>query len=237
MARASKIILTLLLLQTTVQLQAEEPAKSDGSDLGISIMGSIVQKNSDDNVALIKDQKGTVLAVKKDHIILEKYKVLAVHPQFIEVITREAKRYWIYQDKFAGTFNNNNVASASSLSSHQEQFKEDGFERSKGKIVMTGMYRDKLVKEDLAKVLMQATAEPFLENGGIIGFKVSQIDEDSIYAKAGLVDNDVITAVNGQELNSVAGSIKLLQSLKGTDHLDIDIRRDGVVQKVTVDVN
>ena len=236
MAQASRITFALTLLLAG-PLRADEPAKSDGSDLGISIMGSIVQKNGDDNVALVKDAKGTVLAVKKDFVILEKYKVLAVHPQYIEVITRDAKRHWIYQDKFAGTFANKGAVASNSVTGRGEQFKEEGFERNKGKVVMTGMYRDKLVKEDLAKVMMQATAEPFMENGGITGFKVTQIDDGSIFSKAGLVDNDVITSINGQELNSVAGSIKLLQSLKGTDHLEVDLKRDGVQMKFTIDVN
>ena len=83
------------------------------------------------------------------------------------------------------------------------------------------------VKTDLAKVLMQATAEPYLEGGQIVGFKMSQIDADSSYDKAGLRDEDVVTAINGQELNSVGGSIALLKSLKGTDELDITIRRGG----------
>lgn len=238
MARTSSIWLPLLLLLATAgRLVAQEPTKTDGSDLGISIMGAIVQKNSDDNVALIKDQKGSVKAVKKDYVILDKYKVLAVHDKFIEVVSREAKRYWIYQDKFAGTFVNNKSGSAPSLSGVSEQYKEDGFERNKDKISMTAMYRDKLVKEDLAKVLMQATAEPYMENGTIVGFKVSQIDADSIYAKAGLIDNDVITGINGQELNSIAGSIKLMQSLKGSDHLEVELRRNGQSMKYSIDVN
>lgn len=238
MARTSSIWLPLLLLLASgSRILADEPTKTDGSDLGVTIMGSIVQKNSDDNVALIKDQTGSVKAVKRDHVILDKFKVLAVHDKYIEVVSRDAKRYWIFQDKFAGTFVNTKNASGPALSGISEQYKEDGFERNKDKISMTAMYRDKLVKEDLAKVLMQATAEPHMENGAIVGFKVSQIDADSIYAKAGLIDNDVITGVNGQELNSIAGSIKLLQSLKGSDHLEVELRRNGQTMKFSVDVN
>lgn len=220
------------------QAFAEEPTKTDGSDIGISIMGAIVQKSSDDNVALVKDTSGSVKAVKKDHIVLDKFKVVAVHAEYIEVVTRESKVYHVYQDKFAGAIQAKaQVASTPGVNGAVENYKEDGFERVKGKISMTGMYRDKLVKEDLARVLMQATAEPYMEGGAIIGFKMSQIDDGSIYSKAGVVNNDVITSINGQELNSVAGSIALLRSLKGADHLEVEIRRDGVAQKISIDVN
>ena len=217
---------------------ADEPIKSDGSELGITIMGSIVQKATVDNVALIKEESGSVKAVKKDHVILGKYKVLAVTQQYIEIITRDAKRYFVYQDKFAASaLASKKAAAPAGISATAETYKEDGFERNKGKVTMTGLYRDKLVKEDLAKVLMQATAEPYMENGQIAGFKMSQIDDNSIYQKAGVVNGDIITGINGTELNSIAGSIALLRSLKGTDHVDVDVKRDGVVTKISVDVN
>lgn len=216
---------------------ASEPTKTDGSDLGITIMGSIVQKVPDDNVALIKAADGTVKAVKRDHIIADKYKVVSVTQQYIEVITRDAARFFIYQNKFADSALQKTAAATPANPALSDTYREEGFERAKGKIKMTGMYRDKLVKEDLAKVLMQATAEPFMENGQIIGFKMSQIDDASIYQKAGVNNGDVITAINGTELNSIAGSIALLRSLKGADHVDVDLRRDGVTQKVSVDVN
>ena len=61
---------------------------------------------------------------------------------------------------------------------------------------------------------MQATAEPYFQNGQIMGFKLSQIDADSIYDKSGVRDSDVITAINGNQLNNVSAAIKLLHSLK-----------------------
>jgi len=227
---ARTALVSVLLSAFSATVTASEQIKTDGSDIGITIMGSIVQKTVDDNVALIKEHSGTVKAVKKDHVIADKYKVVAVHPQYIEVVTRDAKRYLIYQDKFAGNFAPNKSESGSGPSlagSASDYFKEDGFERQKDKITMTGMYRDKLVKEDMAKVLMQATAEPYSENGQIVGFKISQIDEGSIYSKAGLQNGDIVTGINGSELNSIANSIKLLQSLKGADHVEIVVRRDG----------
>lgn len=222
------------LLVTSTMVGAQEPVKTNGADIGIAIMGTIVNKSTEDSVALIKEDSGTVKAVKRDHVIGDKYKVVAVTAQYMELITRESKRFFVYPDKFADL-----VASKGTgpqLGGPSDSYKEEGFERSKGKITMSGLYRDKLVKEDLAKVLMQATAEPFLENGQIAGFKMSQIDENSIYEKAGVRNGDIITGINGQELNSVAGSIALMRSLKGADHLDIDVKRDGIVQKITVDV-
>jgi len=242
MRRSASVILTAFVLATTLVALtnaslANEAIKTDGSDIGIAIMGAIIQDSPEKNVALVKDSSGKVIAVKADHVILDKFKVLAVHPKYIEVVTRDSKRYFVFQDKFAGGSTGGGPSSGPSLAAiDRDSYSEEGFERKKGKITMTGMYRDKLVNQDLAKVLMQATAEPFLQGTQIAGFKMSQIDEDSIFAKSGLRDGDIVTAVNGQELNSVAGSISLLKSLKGANSLEVEIIRDGTPQSVTVTV-
>jgi type II secretion system protein C len=230
-----RFIASSIYLLTVASGSTADIVKSDGSDLGISIMGSIIQKDANENVALIKEETGTVKAVKVGHVIMDKYKVISVSAQYIEVITRDANQYLVYQDKFAGNIGSKKSSGPNLV--NNDVFREEGFERNKDKIVMTGMYRDKLVQQDLAKVLMQATAEPHMENGSIAGFKMSQIDDGSIYQKAGLKDGDVVTGINGSELNSVAGSITLLKSLKGADSMEVEIKRDGVPMKFTISVN
>ncbi|MEZ4741781.1 MAG: hypothetical protein R3B45_04935 [Bdellovibrionota bacterium] len=64
----------------------------------------------------------------------------------------------------------------------------------------------------MAKILMQATAQPYMKDGVVKGFQLSQIDPDSIFDKGGFRDLDVVTAINGIELNSAAGAISLLKS-------------------------
>jgi len=232
-------ILSLVLLALLPALvRADEATRAEDSEQGFTIMGQIVQANSEDGVALIKESSGTVKAVKRDMIIVDRFKVIGVYPGYIDVITRDAKRLHIYQAKFDGSGNSPTKSpSTSTIAALGETYHEDGFERANGKVVMTGSYRDKLVKEDLAKVMMQATAEPYFENGAIAGFKLSQIDDGSIFQKSGLKDGDIVSAINGLEMNSIAGAISTLKGLKGADHIDVDIRRGSGVQKVSVDVH
>lgn len=231
-------ILSLVLLALLPALvRADEATRAEDSEQGFTIMGQIVQANNEDGVALIKEASGTVKAVKRDMIIVDRFKVIGVYAGYIDVITRDAKRLHIYQAKFDGGGNAPSKSPTSSVAALGETYHEDGFERANGKVVMTGSYRDKLVKEDLAKVMMQATAEPYFENGAIAGFKLSQIDDGSIFQKSGLKDGDIVSAINGLEMNSIAGAISTLKGLKGADHIDVDIRRGGGIQKVSVDVH
>lgn len=217
-----------------------EPIITDGSELGIQLMGAIVQKHSSDNVALLK-VGGAVKAVKPGHTLTGSFHVVTISQDFVEISEDSVKIYRIQQDKFAAQGARKGVSpppsSTADLQVPEDMYKEDGFERQKDRIKMTAMYRDKLVKDDLARVLMQATVEPVMENGLIAGFKISQIDAGSIYDKAGLLNGDIITQINDQELTSVAMSIKLLQSLKGAAHMEVGVRRNGQNMRLTVDVH
>jgi len=228
-----KILSTLLLMLLPASVFAEDYTKVEAAEQGFTIMGQIIQVDSAESIALIKEASGAVKAVRRDMVILDRFKVLGVYAGYIDVITRDAKRLHIFHGKFANATGAPNLAR---VAAGGDTFHEDGFERSSGKVVMSASYRDKLVKEDLAKVMMQMTAEPYFENGAIVGFKLSQIDEGSIFQKSGLKDGDIIAAINGLEMNSIAGAIATLKSLKGAEHIDVDIRRGSGTQKVAVDV-
>jgi len=242
------ILLSLGVLTSMVTLHADglqpnpEVQRTDGSDIGVAIMGAIVQRATENNVALIKEiQSGSVKAVKAGHIINDRFKVVEIHGKYMILITKEARRYLVYQDKFASEFAKGRATPPEASNSRAplvmgESYREDGFERVKGNVTMSAGFRDKLVKQDLAKVLMQATAEPFMEHGQIVGFKFSQIDSDSIYAKGGLIDEDVVTAINGTRLNNVAGAIGLLKSMKEADSVEVELLRGGTPIKININV-
>ena len=83
---------------------------------------------------------------------------------------------------------------------------------------------------------MQATAEPVMSAGVIVGFRLYQIDQDSIFAKGGLHDDDIITSLNGLKLNSVAGAIATLKSMKEASNIDVEILRGGEPKAISISV-
>jgi type II secretory pathway component PulC len=208
--------------------------KSDGEDIGLSIIGSIANSASGNNVALVKEKEsGRVLALKSGSKIGERYTVVEVRPKYIALSSNGEYRI-VYQDKFAGEFSK---SAAANLKGQLAAYKEDGFERQEGNIRVTAQYRDRLVKEDLSAVLMQATAVPYQIEGKVIGFQLLQIDKDSIYDKSGFRDTDIITTINGQDLNSVSGAVNLLNSLRKESQIEIDYLRGGVKQKVQMKID
>jgi type II secretion system protein C len=202
-------------------------------------MGTSAQKTPDNNVALVKVvDSGQVTAVKAGHIISAQngYKVTDVSEKYIRVINRQGENFLVYLDKFAGEFRDSVSRTPGPAVNPDGNYKEDGFERNNSRVTMTSAYRDRIVNQDLSKILMQATAEPVMSGGLIVGFRLYQIDSDSIFAKGGLHDDDIITALNGLKLNSVAGAIATLKSLKDAATIEIEIVRGGVPKNLSISV-
>ena len=142
-----------------ILLQKAKPV--DGQSLGFLIMGTIAQKTPDNNVALIKViSSGQVTAVKIGLIIDGRYKVTDVSEKYIRVITRDAKNYLVYLDKFAGEFRQAATEHHGPAVNPDGSYREDGFERANGKVTMTSAYRDRIANQDLSKILMQITDCP-----------------------------------------------------------------------------
>ncbi len=223
------------LLQAQVLLQKAKPV--NGNTLGFLIMGTIAQKTPDNNVALLKIiSSGQVTAVKIGHIIDAKYKVTDVSEKYIRVITRDSQHYLVYLDKFAGEFKPSENYSPGPAVNPDGNFKEDGFERASGNVTMTSAYRDHIVNTDMSKILMQATAEPVMNGGAIVGFRLYQIDQDSVFAKGGMHDEDIITSLNGLKLNSVSGAISTLKGLKDASAIEVEVIRNGQPKSISINV-
>jgi type II secretory pathway component PulC len=211
---------------------------SDGHDLGILIMGTISNRVSSDNVALIKEAStGRVRAVKPSFEIVG-YRVREVSKKYV-MLVKNNQTHLVYLNKFSGEFKQTAPVVSQTPTSYAaltDHYSEEGFERKGEQINISAKLRDKLVGEDLSTVLMQATALPEFIEGKIIGFKMLQIDAGSIFDKAGVRDHDVVTNINGIKLDSIPGAIKLLKSLKGTEQVSVELRRSGTPIKLNLNV-
>lgn len=121
-------------------------------------------------------------------------------------------------------------SSPGSMSGHAE------IEMRGNKVTMSSTYKDHLVKHELSKILMQAAAVPYYENGNLEGFKMIDIDEGSIFQQIGLINGDIITEINGQHLSDVGMAVKVLNSLREESHADVKLLRDGASKLFEINV-
>lgn len=87
---------------------------------------------------------------------------------------------------------------------------------------------------NLPELLQQARAVPNIlpGDGGVDGFKIMDIQEGSIFEKLGLKRLDIIKGVNGEAVDSPAKAMELYNALKSSSSIDLDIERNGRVEKL-----
>lgn len=83
------------------------------------------------------------------------------------------------------------------------------------------------VLSNLSVVATQGRIMPNFERGKMNGFKLTSMRRDSLYARIGMQNNDVIQRVNGHELSSPEEAVKIYGMLKDSEGIKIDILRGG----------
>jgi len=81
------------------------------------------------------------------------------------------------------------------------------------------------LQQDPQSLAGMMNASPVMVNGKIAGFKVSPGKDPSLFAEAGLRRNDVVTNVNGIELDSLSNGLALKEQLKTATELSIQLTR------------
>ena len=233
-----KLIWVLAFGASHIWQQVAAVPPTSGEDLGILIMGSIVEDDLSKNVALIKEiKKGKVQAVKVGFTILGNLTVKKITKKYIEVEDIKTKKAsLVFQEKYASEYQKSNKKTPSKPKiSNTDEFSEDGFSRRGGKISVTTAYKDKVLS-NLSTVLMQATATP-KKIGDKLHFTLEQIDSDSIYAKAGFINGDEITSINGVSFSNVVEAVKYLNSLKKETEVEVEFLRNNQFQTTRISID
>ncbi len=241
--------LGLSLALLALQIPANPSSRSESSvtrvsisTLQLAIVGTIVTKDKNTRVVLLKYlSTNEVKAHRVGNVLLGKYTLFDITENSITFQLYEQNSVSLlmaYRDKFFQDLQKGAPKAVAPVATGVTGgYKEDGFERVGGDIRITEAYKDSyLSPSKLAETLMHAAAEPYMQNGQMVGFKMDLIDADSIYAKAGLVNGDVITEINGVPLTDAAAAIRLLQSLRNAKSLSMSLLRGGVVSPLNIAV-
>lgn len=87
---------------------------------------------------------------------------------------------------------------------------------------------------NVARLMTEARAVPETDAAGnLLGFKIAYLKEGSLFDKIGIEKSDVLTRINGYELNSNEKALQLFSKLRSADRFTIDIKRGD--RSVTLD--
>ena len=80
---------------------------------------------------------------------------------------------------------------------------------------------------DVASLMTQVQIQPHMEDGVPAGLALSSIKPNSIFRRMGLRNGDIITGVDGNEISSVDDALKLVDNLKSSSNLSVQLKRRG----------
>lgn len=89
---------------------------------------------------------------------------------------------------------------------------------------------------NLNDLAMQARLVPAFKDGAPEGFKLFSIRPDSLYSKIGIQNGDVITRINGLDMNDPAKALEVYTKLKDAPRIDVDVDRNGTMTRMTYNV-
>jgi len=85
---------------------------------------------------------------------------------------------------------------------------------------------------DLKTIMNQAVIRPFLREGVQEGFIISNIVPDSIYAKMGLQNGDIIIAANNKPLQNAGNLLQVVNSLQSGKSISLNVKRAGKMETI-----
>jgi general secretion pathway protein C len=81
--------------------------------------------------------------------------------------------------------------------------------------------------ENFADVIKQARVIPHSVNGAPAGFRILRIQNQSIFQRLGLANNDIIQRVNGESLASADQALRLFTLFQNEREIVLDIQRSN----------
>ncbi|BBH52576.1 PDZ domain-containing protein [Fluviispira sanaruensis] len=114
-----------------------------------------------------------------------------------------------------------------SQSNTGSSFKENGFERNGNVSTASKQWVNNILTNNFAKTLEDAKASPYLVGGQVKGFILTNITPNSVYAKLGLQNGDIVNSINNIQLNDAARAIQTLNSMRNENTIVLQILRSG----------
>jgi general secretion pathway protein C len=80
---------------------------------------------------------------------------------------------------------------------------------------------------NISDILTQVRVEPYIKDGKPAGLLVNDIAPDSIFERMGLLDGDIVQAVNNRRIRTPDDVVSFYQGLKSASRLSLLVTRDG----------
>ena len=92
------------------------------------------------------------------------------------------------------------------------------------------------VLNDPNAFLQQALFKPYREGGKVRGFRLDNIKKNSLLAKLGLQNRDILMRINGEAIDGPGALMSAYSSFGEARAVSLDVRREGSTFSILVDL-
>lgn len=200
-----------------------------GDSIEFIILGVITSNDTNRGIALVKAKKDNKVSAFKVGSKLDSDTTLTD-------VKRRHVELTIKGKPFIVNVGDDNLVSFKKRPVHTAKTQGGELEKIGETVKITSAYKDHIIGKNLSQVLMQAATEPYLEDGRIKGFRLWEIDKDSIYERVGFSNGDVITHINEQPLTDAGNAIRILNQLKNAQSVNVTFLHRGMEKNLTISV-
>jgi len=90
--------------------------------------------------------------------------------------------------------------------------------------------------ENLPLLLQQARAVPYFRDGKADGLRLFAIKPDSLFAKVGLKNGDILKTINGKSMADPSQALKLFEELKDERSITVVLERNRIVSEFKYEI-
>lgn len=225
-------------------LESEEDVDSETGepvpslDLNVDLLGTLVSPEPQWSLATIRVD-GITEMVRQGGMVREQAEVVEIAPRYIVLAAgTDYKVVKLWDAKTADRPVPTQIQSPVRSVGMSSPAASRGSEFAKG-VHKKGPYEYQIDRnmleenlQDLTKLGMQARIVPNYEAGQYSGFRLVGVRPDSLYKAIGLQSGDMISRVNGQNIDTPNRAIQLFEELRTSSNINLDIERRG--KKITL---
>ena len=93
------------------------------------------------------------------------------------------------------------------------------------------------ILKDPGVLLQQALFKPALEEGKTVGYRIDNVQDNSILKRIGIQNNDIIVRINGEQIDGPAKMMQLFSGLQSAQAVNMDIKRKGELLSLVIELN
>lgn len=210
------------------------------SDLDMQLMGSMVSKDPEFSMALIRDAStDATLIMGVGDFIQDQIEIVEIRRDRIMLDSGGRVEYLLMNQTLGGapsamttsTLRQPSQASKPPASKSAKTPRASATNEAVKKIddthfeVKREAINEKL--KDRKAIASQGRIAPNFKNGKRDGLKLVGLSPDSVYSQLGIQSGDVLQSFNGKQINTTQQAMELLDQLKTSGNVTVEIERRG----------